>query len=114
MYWIEGFVLPGSALRHAKFGPRGLTVRHQYSIHRPKWQVDYRILTSRSPLIVLGLVVSRFHRPVSSVISGYSINSPRDLTRQLLISARYLAQADITGEMEDLAYDPTPGMAAHE
>lgn len=105
VYWIEGFVLPGDVLRRVVPGPRGLVLRQQYGVSRPEWQVDFRVLASRSPLVTVGIVVSRIHRARASLVSGYSINSPKDLTMQFVLTARYVRGESIPDVVGDLTYE---------
>jgi hypothetical protein len=105
---VEGFIFPASLKSQLLPHRGGLTIRHEYSVHRPDWIVEFRVMLLPNPIAFLGLTISRWHAHQDPG-SGYSISSPLDLTRQYSLFAWYAAKVgrdhpslEVAGDMPEV------------
>lgn len=100
MHMVEGFVLPATLRREARYIPnKGWVLVRPYSVLRPDWLVEFRLVDLPSSLAMLGIVVSRMHMPHHAK-RGFSMSSPRDVTRRFSLAAMYPATDETLSSME--------------
>lgn len=97
IYIVEGFILPTSLRPWVKPTSGGRVLDYRYSPLRPDWIVRFRTIDLPNPFAFLGVVISRYHEPVTGQ-KGYGIFSPRDITHQFEVAGHFPPDAWETDE----------------